>query len=180
MDRRSVLRGLGAAASLTLLPEEVRAGWARVASNVPPGAGLSPAQLAMVSTLADVIIPRTDTPGALDVRVPAFVDAVVSESWSASDRAQFHAGLEALRDRLAGASGADLTAMIDSIERSRDRRTEPARTYWRLKSLIVHGYFTSEQVSTDVLRVEVMPGRFEGAAPMPTRARPQGSGGARP
>jgi len=39
------------------------------------------------------------------------------------------------------------------IEAVTDRRTDPARTYWRLKGLVVHGYFTSEPVMKNVLKV---------------------------
>ena len=59
---------------------------------------------------------------------------------------------------------------VGAIEALTDRRSEPSRTYWRLKGLIIHGYFTSERVSKDVLHVEVMPGRFEGSAPLATKA----------
>jgi len=34
----------------------------------------------------------------------------------------------------------------------------------------VHGYFTSEPVMKKVLKVEIMPGRFDGNAPMPQKA----------
>jgi hypothetical protein len=60
--------------------------------------------------------------------------------------------------------------VLTAIEHAPSRREEPMRTYWRLKGLVVHGYFTSERVSKDVLHVEVMPGRFEGSAPLATKA----------
>jgi hypothetical protein len=34
---------------------------------------------------------------------------------------------------------------------------------------VIHGYFTSEPVQRNVLRTEIMPGRFDGAADMPKR-----------
>ena len=63
----------------------------------------------------------------------------------------------------------ELTSQVAAIE-SGERRSEPGRTYWRLKGLVVHGYFTSEQVSKDVLKVQITPGKFDGAAPMPPRS----------
>jgi hypothetical protein len=179
MDRRDLLRGLGSAAALAMLPTEVRAAWTRVESGARPPNGFSAAQLAVVATVSDVILPRTDTPGALDVRVPAFIDALVAESWEPDDRASFTSGLDALTAHLGDAQGSRLTTLIDEIESRSDRRQEPARTWWRLKGLIVHGYFTSERVMREVLRVEVMPGSFEGAAPVtPVRARPGGGAAA--
>ena len=53
---------------------------------------------------------------------------------------------------------------LEALEAIQDRRTDPARTYWRLKGLIIHGYFTSERVMKEVLHFEMMPGRFEGNA----------------
>ena len=66
-------------------------------------------------------------------------------------------------------------AAIERIEAGSDRRAEPQRTYWRLKGLVVHGYFTSEPVMKDVLKVQIMPGAFDGNAPHIIPAR-RGSG----
>ena len=175
MQRRDLIRAFGAASALALLPHESLAAWSRVASGLRPGTGLRDDQLAFIGAIADTIVPRTDTPSATDVGVPAFVDIVVSENFRDADREAFVAGLAALAAQMATAAGTaftDLTVdargtQIEAIERVIDRRTDPARTYWRLKGLIVHGYFTSEPVMKSVLRYEIMPGTFDGAAPMP-------------
>ncbi|MEP6495229.1 MAG: gluconate 2-dehydrogenase subunit 3 family protein [bacterium] len=174
MQRRDLLRAFGAATALALLPRDAEAAWARVAAISRPASGLSDAHLALIGSIADVILPRTDSPSATDVRVPAFIDVIVSENYTDDDRAAFITGLDAIEARL---RGGDTATGIDAIERLTDRRTEPARTYWRLKSLIIHGYFTSEPVMKGVLKTEIMPGKFDGAAPMPAkRARPAGRG----
>ena len=154
MDRRDLLRTLGSAAALSLVPGEATAAWARVASGIVPTGGLTSAQLARIGAIADAILPRTDTPSATDVGVPAFIDVIVSENYSDDERAAFERGLDNIDP-----------AGLEAIEGSSDRTADPARTYWRLKGLIVHGYFTSEAVMKDVLKVQVMPGRFDGAAP---------------
>jgi hypothetical protein len=178
LDRRELFRGVGSTAALALFPDDVRSAWARIRTDHWSGE-LSSSQLALIGNLADVLIPRTDTPGALDVRVAAFIDALASESWAESDRVIFQRGLDSLGARFGNARGAPLSAAVEAIEREANRRIEPVRTYWQLKSLIVHGYFTSERVMKEVLRVEIMPGRFEGAAPMPLRpaSQPQPRGG---
>jgi len=183
MQRRDVLRAFGAATTLALLPSEAVAAWARVASGLRQADGLTGAQLALVGAVAGIIIPRTDTPGATDVGVPAFVNVIVSENYSDTDRTAFLAGLDAIEAQAknAGAPFIELApsaraSTIEGIESATDRRAEPARTYWRLKGLIVHGYFTSETVSKQVLKVDIMPGKFDGAAPMPQRTSPPGSG----
>lgn len=178
MERRDLLRAFGAATALALLPHDAVAAWARVASGLRPADGLTDAQLALIGALADTIIPRTDTPGATDVAVPAFINVIVTENYTDAERAAFEAGLDAIdvqAKNSGGASFADLPpearmSVIDAMEAASDRHAEPSRTYWRLKGLIVHGYFTSEPVMKRVLKVEIMPGKFDGAAPMPQRA----------
>ena len=183
MQRRDVLRAFGAATALALLPHEAVAAWARVATGLRPADGLTDAQLALVGAIADTILPRTDTPGATDVGVPAFINVIVTENYSDADRASFVAGLDAIEAQAknAGAPFVDLApsaraATVESIESATDRRAEPARTYWRLKGLIVHGYFTSERVMNDVFKVDIMPGKFEGAAPHVIKAPQSGAG----
>src|ERR1043166_9453834 len=131
MDRRSLLKSLSAAGALALLPHEAFAAWERVAAGLTPADGLTDAQLARVAAIADVILPRTDSPSATDVGVPAFVNVIVSENYSDADRAAFVANIDSLDP-----------AGLDAIESWGDRRVEPARTYWRLKGLVIHGYFT--------------------------------------
>ncbi|HVX40126.1 MAG TPA: gluconate 2-dehydrogenase subunit 3 family protein [Gemmatimonadaceae bacterium] len=160
MQRREALRALGATTALALFPHDAIAAWTRVASGLRPVSGLTDAQLAKVATIADIILPRTDSPSATDVRVPEFVNVIVSENYSDAERDAFSAGLDQL----------DPTAIAE-IESASDRRAEPQRTYWRLKGLIVHGYFTSEPVWKNVLEVEIMPGKFDGAAPLVRAAR---------
>lgn len=184
MERRDLLKALGAAGALALVPHEAVAAWARVASGLRPAAGLTEAQLALVRAVADTLIPRTDTPGAADVNVAAFVDIIVSENYSDADRAAFVTALDAIEadtKTYSGSAFVDLTptargAAIERMETASDRRVEPQRTYWRLKGLIVHGYFTSEPVMKDVLKVQVMPGAFDGNAPHVVKSTPSDDG----
>jgi gluconate 2-dehydrogenase gamma chain len=173
MQRRDLLRAFGAATALALLPNEAVAAWTRVATGVRPASGLTDAQLALVGSIADTIIPRTDTPSATDVGVPAFVDVIVTENFTDDERTSFAAGLDAIGAKLPGGG---VGAGIEAIEGA-DRRAEPSRTYWRLKGLIIHGYFTSEPVMKTVLMVRVKPGAFDGAAPMPAKGAAGGLDG---
>ena len=179
MERRDLLRAAGVATALSVFgaPRDALAVWSRIARGGAILGGLTEQQLALIAAIADTILPRTDSPSATDVGVPAFVDVVVSENDTDEDRAAFVAGLdsiEALAKSTAGDAFAQLApaaraSVIEAVEAAPNRRADPARTYWRLKGLVVHGYFTSEPVMKDVLKYEVMPGRFEGAAPMPVR-----------
>jgi hypothetical protein len=182
LERRDLLRAVASAAALSLLPsEKALAAWSRVAisAGAAPTNGLSDAQMALVRAAADTIIPRTDTPGATDVGVHQFVNVIVSEHASDGERAALLAGLDAIDARATSQSGAVFSKLdpdargklIEALETG-SREAEPARSWWQLKGLVVHGYFTSEPVMKDVLKTVVMPGRFEGAAPVQIKKKP--------
>ena len=171
MHRRDILKALGAATALVVLPEhDAVAAWSRLATGLS-GASLDGDQLALIGAIADTILPRTDTPSATDVKVPAFIDVIVSENYGDAQRTSFVGGLAPLEAALRGPDGTPFVSMDDdhravalgAVERA-ERNTEAARVYWRLKGLVLHGYFTSEPVMKKVLHYEMMPGRFEGAA----------------
>ena len=182
MHRRELLRAFGAATALSILPHDAFAAWSRVARAERVTGGLNAAHSALVTALADTILPRTDTPSATDVGVPAFIDVYVADYFNEAERAVFLAGLERIDDRsrhFTGRTFADASPewrgeIITSIEAD-DRRTELGRAYWRVKELTVHGYFTSEPVMKNVLHYEVMPGRFDGDVVVPVRAERGGS-----
>ena len=182
MERRDLLRALASATALTVLPHRTLEAWSRVASGGVVTDGLNDAQMALVRAVADTIIPRTDTPSATDVGVHRFIDVIVAEYATDEDRKTFLEGLEQLDARALSESRvvfADLSPdakgkFIASLEGGQ-RNGQPAQTYWRLKGLVVHGYFTSEPIMVDVMKTKVMPGKFEGAAPVEIRRRPSGT-----
>lgn len=172
MQRRDILKALGAAAALAVLPEqEAIAAWTRLGSSPGFAGSLSNDQLNLIGAIADTILPRTDTPSATDVKVPAFVDVIVSENYTDNQRTAFVNALPQLEQALRGADGTAFVAMdaehravaLGAVERA-SRQQQPSSTYWRLKGLVIHGYFTSEQVAKQVLHYNMMPGRYDGAA----------------
>src|SRR6185503_4106294 len=184
MERRDLLRAAFSAAAITLLPQEkALAAWTRVANGIAPKNGLTDRQMAIVRVIADTIIPRTDTPSATDVGTHQFINVIVAEYANDDERKAFLGALDTIDSRARavnnGTAFADLSPEargkeLDVLEKG-DRNVEPSQSYWRLKSLVVHGYFTSERVMKDVLKVQVMPGRFDGSVPV-TIKRPLQAG----
>ena len=175
MERRDLLRAFGAAAAFTIMPRTAQAAWETVAAS--PSAlrrVLTDERADLVAALADAIIPRTDTPSATDVNVPAFIDVIVAEYYGDEERAVFLSGLDLIGARVkrsdvsafAGLSPESQKALLDALDQPVDRQAPDARAWNRLKGLVIHGYFTSERVQKDVLKTAVMPGRYDGNAPM--------------
>ena len=50
-------------------------------------------EILLVSAIADIILPKTKTKGALDVHVPEFIDLMLRDCFSAEEQNSFRAGL---------------------------------------------------------------------------------------
>jgi len=87
----------------------------------------SPDEMKRVSTLVDLIIPRTDTPGASDAHVPEFIDRKLSLDTALKER--FLAGLHS----------------FDGVLKEQDPFSK------LLKDLTIDGYYTSKEGLTQEL-----------------------------
>jgi glucoside 3-dehydrogenase (cytochrome c) hitch-hiker subunit len=155
-------------------------------------AGKSPlavlnADLALLSrTLMDTILPEDDTPGALSVGAPAFLEVVLSDLFSSGDRLAFLSGLEALGTVLHTQSGAtfpSLPAERRVIELARfDADTYMALasssaassaelSYVRLKEITLIAFFTSKEIATTMLNFSPVPGHYEPDLPISAQPR---------
>jgi hypothetical protein len=129
---------------------------------------LSSDRAEMVATIAEHILPETDTPGARAVGVHRFIDALVAESYSAEERRHFLAGLDGLDDgarrahgrAFAACTAADQLALLGQLDRAGD-------PFFRtLKQLTLVGYYTSEAGATRELHHVPVPGRYDGCVPL--------------
>lgn len=96
MERREVLRLLGSAAALSALPLEALALIEQASAEVAQSTGLrtlTPSQNATVTTISELIIPATDTPGAQGAKVNEFIDLLLTEWFEPAETKQFLAGL---------------------------------------------------------------------------------------
>jgi len=180
MHRREMLSVLGTAAIGPLLvplsaTERLAAGEAlHVRASQAGGRALSPAQMALVTALADTVIPRTGTPGAVDVGAPAFVDLLLAEWYPDRERQAILTGIDAWDARCREAHGQPF-AVLDETSRLAfltlvDAETGPAGStaaaYAAIKSGIVFGYVTSKQVAEAERTMPIIPGRFDGCVPV--------------
>ena len=147
----------------------------------------SPARRETVAAIAETIIPRTDTPGAIDAGVPRFIELMVSGWFNRRERSIFDAGLTALMDAVqrrhgssfAGLSEGQRVALLEQLEAA------AAEAPWynpagdisggfdsanpfiaQIKELTTWGFFTSEVGASQVLRYQPMPMKFDGAYPL--------------
>jgi len=126
-----------------------------------------------VTNIAEMIIPETDTPGATAVKVPEFIDLILTEWASEEERAPFLAGLGDI-DRRAATMGSsrfvDIPAakkveLLTSLDSARDDKSGAGLAFARLKALTVYGYFTSKVVDQDILKTHMFFNGYQGNVP---------------
>lgn len=187
MERRELIRWLVATAGLhcldSLAPTDLlalgRDVHRRAASRNHARRALSAHAGRTVAAAAERIIPATDTAGATDAGVTAFIDKMVADWYTPAERARFLAGLPDLDTRSRAHQGrafvdcavADqvvvLTALDDEVAALRaGRGGAAANAHWfaMLKYLTVYGYCTSE-AGMRALRLYPSPWRYDGCAP---------------
>lgn len=127
------------------------------------------AQYSLLETVADIIIPRTDTPGAIDAGVPAAFDALMS-NWASRERQeQFRALLEAIdqagRDQGRGLLALEPARRAEVVVAFNESKTGD-KVYRKFKELVLTLYCLSEVGATQALRYEHVPGRWEASVKM--------------
>ena len=146
----------------------------------------SAAQREIVAAMAEAIIPRTETPGAIDARVPAFIELMVANWLNDDERAIFTAGLQDVETRIPAEFGKPFNLLaaqeqLQILEALEDAASDSPwyefgnvqREYisdapfiCQLKELTVWGFFTSEEGGSQVLRYDPMPMHFNGDIPL--------------
>jgi gluconate 2-dehydrogenase gamma chain len=140
---------------------------------------LSSEQGALISQVTEIIIPKTDTPGAKDVGVPGFIDQILKECYKKEDQDTFLKELQAFDDAAEKEFGdpfieldaeqqtAYVKKVHDAAVNTEDTGTPPQRPFiLALKELTMLGYFTSEPGATQVLQYNPVPGAYKGCVPV--------------
>jgi hypothetical protein len=169
VNRRALVLGvvvlLGGAAALSRFTRKT------VDVTTAPGRALDAEQFALLEQVVDVMIPATDTPGALAAGVPAFIRDML-EQWaspaSRADVARVLEGFEKLAWEKFGAAFVELQPerrhqVVRSFDEQHISRQDPA--YAKFKYLVLVGYYQSEIGATQELRYELIPGAWRACVP---------------
>jgi hypothetical protein len=169
-DRREALKILGTIGATCAYPfsaDELygqHAGHSAAAGGqaaLPPGPHFfKKEEMETIVRLADLIIPKTDTPGAVEAGVPAYIDFVVGQNKQA--QSVFRRGLRWLDDKaggrflslgeaeqvailepLAGAADAIVDPPAGSLRRRTKKLSAEIAFFRAMKSLTADGYYTS-------------------------------------
>jgi hypothetical protein len=117
-------------------------------------------QLKNISVLAEMIIPTTDTPGAISAGVPQFIATIIESWYEKAEREVFEAGLTRIEEATWAAEACSFfQASPDLRNRLLSQQEEEALAY---KELVIVGYYTSELGCTVEQVYAPMSGSYEG------------------
>lgn len=190
MQRRDLLRMLATGAVLQLAPGKMlammRETRALLSGQAAPRT-LDARQEALLRVMTELIIPRSDTPGATDVGATAFIDLILTEWSDDAERTKFLNGLadvdartqnlfgkaflecsSAQQSQILVALGEEMLQETNDTAPRRRRRAlggvGGANFYPMLRRLTLIAYYTSEAGATQELHYEIIPERHDGCA----------------
>jgi gluconate 2-dehydrogenase gamma chain len=181
MDRRQAVKTLGAmmGASL-LLPASVLAHAEEIMEgNIPKARFFDRRQKRLVAALAECVIPRTDTPGAKDAGVPAWIEVIAQDCLDAKDQARFLEGLKEVEaaaftkfgKSFVKAAYNDQIALLTDLEKTailqrKEKKDAPPAFLLSFKDLVRFTYVNSKRGATEAFDYLLVPGRWDGSAPV--------------
>ena len=126
----------------------------------------------LVSEMSGTIIPRTGTPGAIEVGVPKFIEDMVKDVYKEDERARFNEGMKAFAEAASGFSSMsdekqkevllDYNTRMQEAMGQREEWPADLEFFRRVKELTVAGFFTSEVGATQVLQYKAIPVEYHG------------------
>ncbi len=176
--RREVLQGLiislGGASALTAC-----GGMATVMSTHPQTAPrfYTAREWALVARVSELIIPRTETPGALDVNVSGYLDGLMADWASAETSTSHRQELAQLDAELLRRAGGDFVALeagaaeatLAQLDAEAFGAGDNLGGYRRLKGYITQSYFATEDGALEELKWVAVPGRWDPAVDISRR-----------
>jgi hypothetical protein len=142
-------------------------------------------QASFISSFVDTILPKTETPGALDVKTDIFLDLVYAKTYGPEaqekvkgDIDQFNADCKTKFGKVfAELSAEDKAACLKDQEANTATfnrgvwgtavgEQKPVGFYRQLKSQVLWGYFSSEEIGKNVLNYDPIPGEYLGCIPV--------------
>jgi hypothetical protein len=139
---------------------------------------LSAQQDELVATIAELIIPATDTPGAKAARVNEFIDLMLTEWYPPKDRDRFLAGLDELEAQFRQKHGKRFpegtpeqqTEFLAALDReavaARRAKVKDLPFFAMMKELALVGYYTSTIGMTEELQFQPATDKYEGCIPL--------------
>ena len=181
MDRREALKGVALLTGGALSPSIVSA----VLSGVTISGGgkkwipkiVNAEQNDLITVIAEMIIPETDTPGAKATKVNEFIDLMLADWFTTVERNHFMEGLSDADRRARGRYSNEFVrctvdgrkTILNKLETealSRENENGALKPFFnQMKELTLIGYFTSEIGAIQELKYFAASDNYDGCIP---------------
>ncbi len=167
MNRREVIRNVALMLGGTFSAPTIMAmdKWEAFSSpqNNNSSFSLTETQQKIVAEISEMIIPKTDTPGAKAVGVPAFIVMMLKDCYKEPEQQSFIEGLASMEKvKFLSLNSDERSGVLKLLEQETKKNTGKAIPFWRLiKELTLLGYFTSEAGIKASFEYVQIPGKLE-------------------
>lgn len=135
----------------------------------------SETERAAVAALSEIIMPTTDTPGAIAAGVPDYIEFMLSSWYEKDERTRFLIGIKQVNAYAAAYEGSDFADLDENKQTEIVQKLHYGQIplmkrggnlfFEHIKQLTLSGYYTSE-IGMTVERVyQPVPGKFDGFYP---------------
>ena len=131
-------------------------------------------QVSEIEKIMELIIPETDTPGAISLKIIRFADSYLNVTLSNSNKKLFQDNLNFLFDKIKNESeglndkNKIYEAFLKEYLNKKDFKNENEKKLTDLlesiRLLSVRSYMINEYVMTKILRYQISPGKYQGCA----------------
>ena len=119
----------------------------------------SKTEFSLLSNIVDFFIPKTETPGAVDIKVPQFIDIIISETYNIESKNNFSNKLKLLIEDLKSnnINLSDYNSIKSKFVSDFNNKTHN-EIYDQIRDLTVWGFKTSKEIALNVLNYNPTPG----------------------
>lgn len=180
MERRDLLKMIAAVTGTAFVGSHVLA-YDQVPSVELKDTDFSKDDVAFINEVGEVIMPKTDTPGAKAANVGLTIAIIVSDCYTAAEEKVFKQGLTVIKDAAKSKFQKDFSLLnqqqqteiltkldVEAKEYNRiygpqlEEKSVLPHYFSMLKQLVLFALFTSEVGATKVLRYVPIPGYYDG------------------
>lgn len=171
MNRRHLLKGMGVLTLYSSFPAVLTEfiSSCNASGKGPSDRFFSEEVFQLIEEISDILIPKTSTPGALEARVPYFIDMVVKDCMNNKDQQSIKDGLKQLNEEAKGTftslSGEEKLKLVKQTDEAAFK-DEADKAWFRIfKKLATIGYFTSQEGMSKALNYVKVPGDYKACIP---------------
>ena len=129
----------------------------------------------LISRLMEIIIPKTDIPGAMELKLPEFIDNYIDAVWDNNSKGNINKSLKLFKDIAKVKFGQkpirdltydELDQLLDKFLISKDINSDEEKIaagfVIELRSLTINAFRTNEYIGENVLAYQPVPGKNVG------------------